>query len=253
MRLKDKIAIITGASSGIGRATAEVFAEEGAKVVVADIDEEGGETTLSIIRQKGGVAHLIHADISKESDAERIARETRSVFGRLDILVNDAAAFVLKGFDASVEDWQRSVGVNIIGTALCTKYASEHMKQNGGGAIVNLGSISSFIAQRNFFVYSATKAALVQMTRNMAMDLAPFKIRVNAICPGAILTPAADNYMKQAGITLDQFLSDVNAENLLRRCGEPREVAYAILFLASDEATYITGAALMVDGGCTAI
>ncbi len=252
MRLKDKVAIITGAGSGIGRATAALFVKEGAKVVVADIDSEGGKTTASTIREKGGEAIFVNADISKEGEAHKIADEAVKSFGRIDILVNDAATFVLKGLEATEEDWRSSLGVNVIGTALCSKYAVEHMKKAGGGAIVNLGSISSFVAQPNFLTYSATKAALVQMTRNMAMDLAPFNIRVNCVCPGAILTPASYRHMQQARITLEQFLAEVSSSNFLRRIGEPHEVACAILFLASDEASYITGTYLLVDGGYTA-
>ena len=251
MRVKDKVAIVTGAASGIGQTTAEVLAEEGAKVVVADIDAAGGEATLATIRGKGGTAHFVPADISKEADARRISEETVKRFGRIDILVNNAATFVLKGFEASVEDWQRSLGVNVIGTAMVTKHAVEHMKKNGG-AIVILGSISSFVGQPNFYAYSATKAALLQMTRNMAMDLGPHRIRVNCVCPGTILTPASYRHMEKVGMTLEQFNAEEGAKTFLGRIGQTRDVAAAILFLASDEAAYITGASLMVDGGYTA-
>jgi len=251
MRLKDKVAIITGSGSGIGQATAVLFAEEGAKVVVADVDLAGGEKTVLEIQQKGGQALFVHADISEEEDAKKIADEAVRVFGRIDILVNNAATFVLKGFEATVEEWQRSLGVNVIGTALCTKHAVEHMKKTGG-AVVILGSISSFVAQPNFFAYSATKAAMLQMARNMAMDLGPYRIRVNCVCPGTILTPASYRHMAKAGLTLEQFNAEEGAKTFLGRIGKPREVAHAILFLASDEASYITGTALMVDGGYTA-
>ncbi len=252
MRLKDKVAVVTGAASGIGQTTAEVFGEEGARVVVADVDREGGEKTAAGIRQKGGTAHFVHADISKDADARRISEETVRQFGRLDILVNDAAVFVLKGFEATVEDWQHSLGVNVIGTAMVTKYAAGQMKKTGGGAIVNLASISSFCAQPDFTAYSATKAALVQMTRNMALDLGPHKIRVNAVCPGTIITPASYRHMEKVGMTLEQFDAAEGAKTFLGRAGRAREVAAAILFLASDEASYITGAFLMVDGGYSA-
>lgn len=253
MRLKGKIAAITGAATGLGEATALLFAEEGAHVVVADFDDAGGERAVSEIRKKGAEALFVHADISKESDARGIAEEAVRVFGGIDVLVNNAAVFVLKGFDATVAEWQRSLGINVIGTALVTKYVAEVMKKNGRGAIVNLSSISAWIAQSNMFAYSSTKAAILQMTRNMAMDLAPYGIRVNAVCPGTIMTAAVRRYMQERGMTLDQLNAEEGAKTLLKRVGQQREVANAILFLASDDASYITGTHLMVDGGYTAI
>ena len=240
-RLKDKVAIITGGAAGIGRATAELFAEEGAKVVVADRVMPEGE------------ALFVETDISNEEDCRRVCDEAVRTFGRLDILVNNAAVFVLKGVEATVDDWQRSLSVNLVGSALMSKYASEHMKQSGGGAIVNLGSISSFVAQPSFVTYSATKAAILQMTRNMALDLAPFNIRVNCVCPGTILTRATENHMALVGMSKEDFIAAEAPKHLLNRVGDPREVAYPILFLASDEASFITGAHLMVDGGYTTL
>ncbi len=238
-RLKDKVAIVTGGAAGIGRATAELFAEEGAKVVVADMLTPEYE------------AHFVKTDIANEDECRHVCDEAVRAFGRLDILVNNAAVFVLKGLEASVDDWQRSLSVNLVGTALMSKYASEQMKQSGGGAIVNLGSISSFVAQPSFITYSATKAAIVQMTRNMALDLVPFNIRVNCVCPGTILTRATENHMALVGMSKEDFIAAEAPKNLLNRVGDPREVAYPILFLASDEASLITGTHLMVDGGYT--
>lgn len=251
MRLKGKAAIVTGAGAGIGRAAAELLAEEGARVVVADVDAKGGEEAVRTIRGKSGVAHFVEADVSMEADAKRIVDETMKAFGRIDILVNNAAVFVLKGFEATVEDWKRSLGVNVIGTAMVTKYAVGPMKKQGG-TIVNLGSISGFVAQPDFFAYSSTKAALIQMTRNMAMDLGPSKIRVNCVCPGSIITAASFRHMEKIGMTLEEFNRAEGAKTFVGRAGQPREVASAILFLVSDEASYITGATLMVDGGYTA-
>lgn len=252
MRLKDRVAIITGAGSGIGQATAELFALEGAKVIVVDIDGRGGQAVCEKIRDQRGAAHFILADISKEDDARKMSAEAVETFGRIDILVNNAATFVVKGFDATAEEWQRSLTTNVMGTALVTKYAVEHMKRSGGGAIVNVGSISGMIAQPNFFAYSSTKAAINQMSRNMALDLGSSGIRVNCVCPGSILTPASHRHMEKVGMTLEQFDAAEGAKTFIGRAGRPPEVASAILFLVSDEASYITGASLLVDGGYTA-
>ena len=250
-RLSNKVAVITGAAHGIGEATAELFAEEGAAVVIVDVDP-AGEAVARRISDNGGRALSVTADIAKEEDVRRAMAGAADAYGRVDILVNNAAIFVLKGLEASTDDWRRSLDVNVIGTALCTRYAAAIMKQHGGGAIVNLGSISSFVAQPSFITYSATKAALVNMTRCMALDLAPDNIRVNCVCPGTIRTAATERHMASTGTTETQFDAEQAPLHLLNRVGRPREVAYAILFLASDEASFITAECLMVDGGYVA-
>jgi dihydroanticapsin dehydrogenase len=253
MRLRDKVAIVTGGAAGIGQATAELFAEEGAGVVIFDIDDPEGRRTAETIAKNGGEAVFIHTDISDEASIKEAIAQTTRRFGRLDILVNNAAAFVLKGLEATLSDWRRVLEVNVVGTALCSRYAAEEMKKAGRGAIVNLGSISSFVAQPGFVTYSSTKAAILQMTRNMALDLGPYGIRVNCVCPGTILTRASRDHMEQAGITLEQFVAEEGPKHIVGRIGQPREVAYAILFLASDEASFVTGTHLMVDGGYTSV
>jgi NAD(P)-dependent dehydrogenase (short-subunit alcohol dehydrogenase family) len=253
MRLKDKVAIVTGGGSGIGQATADLFAEQGVSVAIFDIDEAAGRQIADQIIQKGGHAIFIQTDISDEASVSQSVAETSRRFGALDILVNNAAAFVLKGLEATTADWRRVLDVNIVGTALCSRYAAEEMKKRKQGAIVNLGSISSFVAQPGFVTYSSTKAAIVQMTRNMALDLGPYGIRVNCVCPGTILTRASRDHMEQAGMTLEEFVAEEAPKHILGRIGQPREVAHAILFLASDEASFITGTHLMVDGGYTAV
>jgi dihydroanticapsin dehydrogenase len=174
-------------------------------------------------------------------------------FNRVDILVNNAAAFVQKGLEAAVKDWQQCLDTNVIGTALVSRYAAEQMKKVGGGSIVNISSQSAFFAQPNFITYSSTKAAILEMTRCMALDLASANIRVNTVCPGTILTPASFDHMRRVGLTLPQFEETEGSKTILKRLGKPREVAYAVLFLASDEASFITGAYLLVDGGKTAL
>lgn len=253
MRLQDEVAIVTGGADGIGAATAVLFAEQGARVVIGDIDETGGHQVADRITAAGGEAVFVRADIAVEADVAGLVAAALDRFGALNILVNNAATFVLKGLEATPEDWRRSLDVNVVGTALCSRYAAEAMKRSGGGAIVNLASISSFVAQPQFVTYSATKAAILQMTRNMAMDLAPHGIRVNCVCPGTILTRASRDHMARAGMTPEEFTAAEAPKHLLNRVGTPREVAWAILFLASSEASFVTGTHLMVDGGYTAV
>jgi dihydroanticapsin dehydrogenase len=247
-RLRDKVAVVTGAASGIGEATAELFAEEGAAVIVLDVDQ-AGDAVSRRIGERWGRTLFVRADIAVEEQVRGAMTQVEKIFGRVDVLVNNAAAFVFKGVEATPDEWRRSLDVNVVGTALCTRYATELMKKAGGGAIVNLGSISSFVAQPGFLTYSATKAALVNMTRCMALDLAPLRIRVNCVCPGTIRTAATDRHMAHVGMSEEEFVAENAPLHLLGRVGAPREVAYAILFLASDEASFITGTSLLVDGG----
>ena len=173
-------------------------------------------------------------------------------FGGIDILINNAADFTQKSVEqAEVADWQKVLGVNVIGTALVSKYAIPHMKAKGGGSIVNMASMSGIIAQPDFATYNASKGAVLTMTKCMALDLAPYKIRVNSICPGCILTSASYREIERLGLTFEQWRDRVAPLHMLNRLGEPREVANAALFLASDEASFITGTHLMVDGGYT--
>ncbi len=253
-RLAGKVAVVTGAGMGIGRATAELFAEEGAAVVIAERDEAAGREVEQAIKAAGGRAMFIPTDISDEPSVERMAAEAVASFGSIHILVNNAAVFVLRGIDATVAEWREALDVNVMGPSLVAKHVVPAMRRAGGGAIVNLGSISSFIAQPNFVTYNTTKAAILGLTRCMAMDLAADNIRVNAVCPGVVWTQIVE---KQAiAMGLDRAAVDVHPEwagaQLIKRCADPREIAHAILFLASDEASFITGAPLMVDAGYTA-
>ena len=253
MRLRNKAAIVTGGASGIGRAICELFAAEGARLTIADIDAEGGAQTLASVRAAGGEAQFVSTDVSKEADVERMVAAAADAHGAVDILVNDAAAFVFGEVEhISDADWQRVFGVNVIGQAYCVKHALPHMKAAGGGAIVNIASVSGFIAQPGFIPYNASKGAVMQLTRCLALDLAPHNIRVNCVCPGAVLTPATERHRRFVGADRDAFLAEAGASNFMKRIADPREIAYGALFLASDEASFVTGAPLIMDGGQTA-
>jgi dihydroanticapsin dehydrogenase len=253
-RLKDKIAVITGGGDGIGRATCELFVEEGAAVVIAEKNPETGKRTAQEIARTGGRAHFVATDVADEGSVARMAAEAARVFGKIHILVNNAAVFVLKGIDATPEEWRQILDVNVMGPALVAKHVVPEIRKAGGGAIINIASISSFIAQPDFVTYNSSKAAVATMTRCMALDLAPDKIRVNAVCPGTVWTQIVQRLTRERG--MDRAAADAHPDwggaHILNRLAEPREIAYAILFLASDEASFITGAHLMVDGGYTA-
>ncbi len=252
MRLKDKVAIITGVGAGIGEAIAIRFAEEGARLVLADIHEPAGRATLDKVTAMGAQATFVQADISKEDDARSIADAAVAGMGGIDILVNNAADFTQKSVEnAELADWQRVLGVNVIGAAMVARFAIPYMKAKGG-SIVNMASMSAVIAQNDFATYNASKGAILTMTKCMALDLAPFKIRVNSICPGCILTSASYREIERLGLTFEQWRDRVAPLHILNRLGEPREVANAALFLAADESSFITATHLMVDGGYTA-
>ena len=253
MRLENKVAIVTGGANGIGRAICELFAQEGASVVVADIERDAGLKTVDRIEAGGGRAMMVETDVSREADVEGMVRSVVSALGRVDVLVSDAAAFSFGSVDtASQSDWDRALGVNVMGTAYCAKHVLPVMKEGGGGSMVVVASVSSFIAQPAFVPYNASKGALLQMTRCMALDMAPFNIRVNCVCPGAILTRATERHREFLGAEREQFLREAADASMMKRLGAPREIAYGALFLASDESSFMTGAPLVIDGGLTA-
>jgi NAD(P)-dependent dehydrogenase (short-subunit alcohol dehydrogenase family) len=249
MGLKDRVAIVTGAGSGIGRATAQRLAADGARVVVVDWQEAAGAATVSALREAGGEARLVVADVSRGADAERMVAEAVRVFGRLDALINNAAVMVSKAVpELSEEEWDRVLGVNLKGVFLCSKQAILRFReQGGGGAIVNLASVNSFYAEGGIAAYCAAKGGVQQLTRAMAIDHSAEGIRVNCICPGWIDTPMNAGYF--ADPTARAFADRLHA---LGRIGQPAEIAAVAAFLIGDDASFVTGASIVADGGFSA-
>ena len=248
MRISDKVAIITGAASGIGRATAILFAKEGGKVVVADKNEVGGNETVDLIRSDGGQAIFDYVNVTSATDIQGMVKTTINTYGKLDILVNNAGiAIRLPVVDLSEEDWDRNIDVNLKSIYLSSKYAIPRMIENSGGSIVNIASIYGIVGGRIRAAYAASKGGVVNLTRSMALDYALHKIRVNCVCPGFVNTPLLKNILKNKEEY--QALADLHP---MGRLGDMLEIALGVLYLASDESSFVTGIALPIDGGYTA-
>ncbi len=250
MRLKGKTVIVTGGGTGIGEAICKRFAAEGAQVVVAELEDENGRSTSAAINADGGSAHFVQTDTSDSDSVRKMVAEAVARYEKIDILVNNAATFVFgKVEDVTDADWARVFGVNVIGYANCVREILPTFRVAGGGTVVNIASVSAFIAQPEFVPYNSSKGAVAQLTRCLAMDLAPDNIRVNAICPGSIKTRATDLHIDSLGLDREQSYLDFGQDALMKRMGEPSEIASVALFLASDDASYMTGAHVIVDGG----
>lgn len=244
MELKNKIAIITGAGKGIGKSTALLFAKEGAKIIVNySSSEKEALAVVNEIKKIGSEAIAIKCDVSKESEVKEMVNQTVNKFGKLDILVNNAGiVFDIPFFKRTVEQWKKTMDVNLLGTFLCSKYASEQMLKNNNGKIINISStngINSFSPEA--MDYDASKAGIIILTRDLAKELAP-KIQVNSIAPGWVDTEMNKDLPKD-------FVEEETEKIYQKRFAKPEEIAKSILFLASDDASYITGSILKVDGG----
>ena len=248
MRLKDKVAITTGAASGIGKATAILFAEHGAKVVIADINEDGANQTVTAIRNAGNEATYVQTDVTISDNTEWMVKETVNRYGKLDILLNSAGiAMRLPVADLPEADWHRCLDVNLTGVYLCSKAAIPAMQKNDGGSIINLSSIYGLVGAGVRAAYVASKGGVTNLTRGMALDYAENNIRVNCICPGFVETPLVAGVVK----TPEEY-RNLADKHPMRRLAQPEEIAYGALYLASDESAFVTGIALPIDGGYTA-
>ncbi len=250
-RFAQRVALVTGGAQGIGRATCQRLAREGACVAVADVNQQTGAAAAEELRNQGLAAEYVPLDVRDEASIARAVATVVDRWQRIDVLVNNASVFVFAGVDATQEQWDEILQVNVRGMALVAKHVVPVMQRQGRGAIVNLGSISSFIAQPGFLTYNTTKAAVTGLTRCMALDLAGDGIRVNAVCPGTVWTPIVERLTREQG--LDRQAADRHADwggkHMLGRLADAEEVAAAIAFLASDDASFITAECLMVDGG----
>ncbi len=251
-KLDGKIALITGGGSGIGRATSLLFAQEGAKVAIADWVEANGQAVVAEIKKSGGEAITIKTDVSKAADAEKMVRETIAHFGRLDILYNNAGIGKAKVLHTMTEEeWDRTLDIDLKGVFLGCKYALPELMKHGG-VILSTASVAGIEGIRRMGSYCAAKAGVILLTKSMAMDYAEYGIRVNCICPGGIGTPLFETgYDKLTPERKERALNAFKALHLVNRIGQPEEIAKTALFLCSDDASFITGQAIVVDGGYT--
>ncbi len=254
-RLAGKVAIITGAASGIGRTTAELFSSENAKVLLVDRNSDMLASAAEHIRNmvSGAAIDTAVADVAEQGDARSAVARALKTFGALDILVNNAAIRDVSPVkESKQENWEKLWSVNVIGAVNCYKAAAEALRKSGKASIINVSSIGAVCAREDWGIYDATKAALLALTRTLACEEAKHGMRVNALCAAGTVTPFTVGRAEVSGRTAEDLQNELREDNLLGRWGEPIEIAYPILWLASDEASFITGATLMVDAGRSA-
>jgi NAD(P)-dependent dehydrogenase (short-subunit alcohol dehydrogenase family) len=249
-RVKGKVAIVTGGANGIGEATAKLLAREGARVAIVDIDDENGKRVVREIVKESGIADFWHMDISKEKEVEKAFAEIYGKYGQLHILVNNAGipGYRKPPHETTSEEWDRVMNVNLKGAFFCTKYAAPYMIKSGSGSIINVASVYGIIGC-DTPVYDTSKGGMRAMTKSDALVYAKNNIRVNSVHPGNIITPLFRKIVDKIGGGLENTIKLLSTMCPMDRMGNPEEIAYGILFLASDESSYVTAAELVMDGG----
>ena len=249
-RLAKKVCVITGAGSGIGRASALLFAREAGCVVVADVDKAGADETVRQIKSEGGAASSFIVDVTDAAAAKRLAENAAATYGRIDVLFNNAGISGVGSLhETSEELWDRVMAVNVRGVFLVSKFVVPHMLERRAGSIINMSSTIADIGLAQRASYAASKGAILALTRAMQVDYAPFGIRVNALLPGTIHTPFVEKYLRESYPNREDGLKAIRKRQLTEELGKPEDVASAALFLASDESSFVMGTGLFVDGG----
>ena len=250
MKLLNQVAIITGGAMGIGEATARLFASEGARVIIGDVAQEAGRAVADSICAGGGQALFVPVDVRRPKQVDALVESAVQTFGGLDILDNNAGVALARStMETTVEDWDRVIGINLTGSFLCSRAAIPHLVRRGAGVIVNVASNAGLVGFPNLAAYCASKGGLIQLTKATALDVAPYHIRVNAICPGHTRTPMGDGFVA-AQANPEAFVKEfINVQHPIGRMAEPEEVARGILFLASADSSFITGSIVAADGG----
>ncbi|WP_054023164.1 SDR family NAD(P)-dependent oxidoreductase [Bacillus sp. FJAT-28004] len=250
MRLADKVVLITGSGSGIGKSTALLFAREGAIVIVNDLDADKGKETVEEIKSQGGQASFVHADVTDPDSVRSMVNETLAAHGRIDVLFNNAGISGVGALhEVEPDDWDRVIRVNIRGVYLPSKYVLPHMMERAGGTIINMSSCIAEIGLANRASYAATKGAVLALTKSMQVDYAQYNIRINALLPGTIMTPFVENYLRTSYEDPEAAIASLKTRQLSNELGRPEDVAKAALFLASDESSFMMGSPLYIDGG----